>query len=93
MSEAFLIELTSRALTLVLVLSMPPIIAATLIGLLVSLLQALTQVQEQTLSFAVKLVVVSVVLLLTMGWVGDELLRFTDYIFDLIPTIRQPGLR
>ena len=92
MNEAFLIDLTSRALTLVLVLSMPPIIAATLVGLLVSLLQALTQVQEQTLSFAVKLVVVSAVLLLTMSWVGDELLRFTDYIFGLIPTIRATGM-
>jgi len=93
MSEAALIDLTSRALTLVLVLSMPPILAATLMGLLVSLLQALTQVQEQTLSFAVKLIVVSAVLLLTMPWVGAELLRFTNYIFDLIPTIRTPGMR
>lgn len=93
MSQAFILEITSKVLILVLVLSLPPIIAATFVGLLVSLLQALTQVQEQTLSFAVKLVVVSVVLLLTMGWVGDELLRFTDYIFDLIPTIRQPGIR
>ena len=92
MNEAFLIALPSRALTLVLVLSMPPIIAATLVGLLVSLLQALTQVQEQTLSFAVKLVVVSAVLLLTMSWVGAELLRFTDYIFGLIPTIRATGM-
>jgi hypothetical protein len=93
MSEAFLLELTSRTLTLVLILSMPPILAATLMGLLVSLLQALTQVQEQTLSFAVKLVVVSAVLLLTMSWVGTELLRLTEYVFELIPTIRQPGIR
>lgn len=89
MSEAFLLELTSRALTLVLVLSMPPIIAATVMGLLVSLLQALTQVQEQTLSFAVKLVVVTVVLLLTMSWVGKELLGFATYIFDIFPTLAQ----
>jgi type III secretion protein S len=93
MNEAFLIDLTSRALTLVLVLSMPPILAATLMGLLVSLLQALTQVQEQTLSFAVKLVVVSAVLLLTMTWVGNELLQFTDYIFSLIQTVRATGIR
>ncbi len=62
-------------------------------GLLVSLLQALTQVQEQTLSFAVKLVVVSAVLLLTMTWVGNELLQFTDYIFSLIQTVRATGIR
>ncbi len=89
MNEAFLIDQTSKALILVLMLSMPPIIAATLMGLLVSLLQALTQVQEQTLSFAVKLVVVTVVLLLTMTWIGAELLRFAENIFDLIPTLAQ----
>jgi type III secretion HrpO family protein len=93
MNEAALIDLTARALTLVLVLSMPPILAATLIGILVSLVQALTQVQEQTLGFAVKLVVVSAVLILTMTWVGNEMLRFTDYIFNLIQTIRSPGVR
>jgi type III secretion protein S len=89
MNEAFLIDQTSKALILVLLLSMPPIIAATLMGLLVSLLQALTQVQEQTLSFAVKLVVVTVVLLLTMTWIGAELLRFAENIFDIIPTLTQ----
>ena len=47
----------------------------------------LTQVQEQTLSFAVKLIVVTAVLLLTMPWVGAELLRFTQYLFDSFPTL------
>lgn len=89
MNQSVLLDLTTKALTLVLILSMPPIIAATLMGLLVSLLQALTQVQEQTLSFAVKLIVVTAVLLLTMPWVGAELLRFTEYIFDLVPTLVQ----
>jgi hypothetical protein len=51
MSQAFILDITAKALILVLILSMPPIIAATLMGLLVSLLQALTQIQEQTLSF------------------------------------------
>jgi type III secretion protein S len=87
MNQAFILDLTSKALMLVLILSMPPIIAATIMGLLVSLLQALTQVQEQTLSFAVKLVVVTAVLLLTMPWVGAELLSFTNYIFDTFPQL------
>ncbi|MFO1450218.1 MAG: type III secretion system export apparatus subunit SctS [Opitutaceae bacterium] len=89
MSQAFILDITAKALVLVLILSMPPIIAATLMGLLVSLLQALTQVQEQTLSFAIKLVVVTAVLLLTMPWVGAELLRFTEYIFDTFPQLVQ----
>jgi type III secretion protein S len=89
MSQAFILEITSKVLILVLVLSLPPIIAATFVGLLVSLLQALTQVQEQTLSFAVKLIVVTAVLLLTMPWVGAELLRLSEYIFESFPQLVQ----
>jgi type III secretion HrpO family protein len=87
MNQSFILDITSKALMLVLILSMPPILAATIMGVLVSLLQALTQVQEQTLSFAVKLVIVTAVLLLTMPWVGAELLRFTEYIFDNFPQL------
>jgi type III secretion protein S len=82
MSGMSIPTLTSEALLLVLVLSMPPIIIATLVGLAVSLLQALTQIQEQTLSFAVKLICVSLVILLTAHWVGGELYRYTLRIFD-----------
>jgi type III secretion HrpO family protein len=68
---------------------MPPIIGATVVGVLVSLIQALTQVQEQTLGFAVKLIVVTLVLLLTAGWTGAELYKFTLQIFDTFPTLRR----
>lgn len=78
-------EYTSQALILVMMLSMPPIIVATVIGVLVSLLQALTQVQEQTLGFAVKLIVVSVVLIVTAGWTGAEMYKYTVQIFDTLP--------
>jgi hypothetical protein len=89
MNQSFLIEMTNQALVLVLILSMPPIIVATVVGVLVSLIQALTQVQEQTLGFAVKLIVVTLVLLLTAGWTGAELYKFTLQIFDTFPTLRR----
>lgn len=85
MSEAQIIECTLQALTLVLLLSLPPIIVAAGIGLLVSLVQALTQVQEQTISFAVKLIAVFGVLVLTAHWIGAELYRFTLHMFELFP--------
>lgn len=87
MSEAQIIEYTVRAATLILVLSLVPIVVATLIGLIVSLLQALTQIQEQTLSFAVKLIAVSVTLLLTMNWMGSELYNYSLSIFENISTV------
>lgn len=87
MNQSFLIEATNQALILVLILSMPPIIVATVIGVLVSLVQALTQVQEQTLGFAVKLVAVTVVLLVTAGWTGAEMYKYTLRIFETFPSL------
>ena len=59
MSQAQLLDYARTCLVLVLRLSLIPIIVATVIGILVSLLQALTQIQEQTLGFAVKLIAIS----------------------------------
>lgn len=82
MNQALVLSVTSKALILVLVLSMPPILMATVVGLLISLIQALTQVQEQTLGFAVKLVFVIFVLSLTTYWIGNEVLEYTNYLFE-----------
>ncbi len=87
MNEAGIVHLTSQALLLVLYLSLPPIIVAALVGTLVSLLQALTQIQEQTLSFAIKLISVVVTIFLTASWVGGELHNYTINIFDSMPTL------
>ena len=79
-------QLTADALLLTLLLSMPPILVATLVGLVVSLIQAVTQIQEQTLSTAAKLISVTLVLLGLAGWLGGELYRYTLRIFALLGT-------
>lgn len=71
-----------KGLYLVMLLSMPPIIVASVVGLLFSLFQAITQLQEQTLSFGVKLVAVVVTIFLMRDWLGAELLRYSQDIFD-----------
>jgi type III secretion protein S len=86
MSHDTIIAFTVNAGMLMLLLSMLPILVATIIGLMVSLLQALTQIQEQTLSFAVKLVAVAATLLLSMNWMGAELYNYTLAIFQTIET-------
>ena len=75
-------DLAIQLCYLVLLISMPAIVVASLTGLLVSLFQAVTQLQEQTLSFGVKLVSVIVTILLTASWLGGELTRFSKNIFD-----------
>lgn len=87
MQEAQLLDYAQRCLILVLKLSLIPIIVATVIGVLVSLLQALTQIQEQTLGFAVKLIAISITIMAASSWIGGELLLYTQDIFAHFPWI------
>jgi type III secretion HrpO family protein len=87
MSQAQLLDYARTCLILVLRLSLIPIIVATVIGILVSLLQALTQIQEQTLGFAVKLIAISVTLLACASWMGAQLLLYTQDIFEHFPLL------
>lgn len=84
MDVSDIIDFTSQTLLLILYLSLPPIVAAAGVGTLVALLQALTQIQEQTLSFAIKLFVVVLVVYGTASWLGGELYNFSDRIFKII---------
>lgn len=87
MEEPYILDLTVQGMMLVLILSMPAIILATIAGLGVSLLQALTQIQEQTLGFAVKLIVVTVTLLLSAQFTASELFNYSLHIFTTFHTL------
>ncbi|WP_380178190.1 EscS/YscS/HrcS family type III secretion system export apparatus protein [Kalamiella sp. sgz302252] len=67
----------NKALYLILSLSALPIIVATIVGLLVGLFQTITQLQEQTLPFGLKLLSVILCLFMIAGWYGDILLNFS----------------
>lgn len=82
MFSAEVYQLSYQALLLILILSGPPILLSTLLGLLVAIFQAATQIQEQTLSFMVKLFAVMMVLLLMGGWLGSQIMQFTNTIFQ-----------
>jgi type III secretion protein S len=76
-----------QGLWLAIVLSAPPLLMATLFGVIVSLLQAVTSIQDQTLPYVVKLVVVAVTLAAIGRWFGSELLQLTNLAFAMVPTI------
>ncbi len=82
MASAEVVAALVQALYLTMLLSLPTILVAAIVGTLFSLLQALTQIQEQTLSFAVKLIAVGITLFVTAGWIGGELMNYTLSIFD-----------
>ncbi|MBV4507917.1 type III secretion system export apparatus subunit SctS [Pseudomonas sp. BW13M1] len=88
MGSIEVLHFASQSLWLVLVLSLPTVLMAALVGTLVSLVQALTQVQEQTLGFVAKLVAVVVTLFVTADWMGGELYRYTDLVLNRIPSVR-----
>lgn len=66
----------NKALQLTLILSMPPVVVATIVGLLIGLFQTVTQIQEQTLPFGIKLVAVILCVYLMSGWFGEHMLNY-----------------
>jgi flagellar biosynthetic protein FliQ len=80
-------SILQQALYLVLVVSAPPVLMGLAIGMVIAVFQATTQIQEQTLSFAPKVVAVFGVLALTGPWIGSQLVRFTFHVFDQFPAL------
>jgi len=78
-------QLTYQALILILLLSGPPIIISMILGLMVAIFQAATQIQEQTLSFTVKLFAVILTLMMLGGWLGAQIIQYTNTIFKNFP--------
>jgi flagellar biosynthesis protein FliQ len=87
MSHALIVDLARNAIMLALLVSGPMLIVALLIGLCISVLQAVTQIQEQTLAFVPKLVGVSVVFLLALPWVLQLLVKYTTELFRSLPSL------
>lgn len=85
MFQTEIVQLSYRALLLILLLSGPPIIISMILGLLVAVFQAATQIQEQTLSFTVKLFAVILTIIMLGGWLGGQILQYTDTIMNNIP--------
>ena len=84
-SEA--ITLTQNAVTLTLLLSAPVLLVATVVGLLISLFQAVTQIQEMTLTFVPKIVAVMATLLFLSSWMINKLVDYTHELIVNLPNI------
>ncbi len=81
MFESQVYQLSYQALLLILILSGPPILISMTFGLVVAIFQAATQIQEQTLSFTVKLVAVVLTIMLMGGFLSGEIVQFANLIF------------
>jgi flagellar biosynthetic protein FliQ len=79
--EQFIVKVTTESILLMLIVSAPSVLMSLVVGLAVALFSATTQIQEQTLSFVPKLVLVFMVLAASAGWMGSLLMRFTNICF------------
>jgi flagellar biosynthetic protein FliQ len=84
-SYGLIIDMARDALLLGLMLAGPLLLAALAVGLIIAIFQAVTQIQEQTLAFVVKLFAVGAVFLLTLTWMIQSAVRYTVELFRSLP--------
>lgn len=87
MDNGFVIEVTNQAVKVTLMLAAPMLIGALVVGILVSLFQAVTQINEQTLSFIPKIVVIVFALVILSPWMMETITSFTHDLYANIPAV------
>ncbi len=87
--ESQVLAIAISAMKVTMILSFPALLVAMIIGLLISIFQATTQINEMTLSFVPKLIGIAVVVVLTAPWAMTTLIDFTTRLFKMIPTFIQ----
>ncbi|MGQ9499939.1 MAG: flagellar biosynthesis protein FliQ [Dissulfurimicrobium sp.] len=85
MTQEMVIGLARQAIELTLILSMPMLGVGLIVGLAISIFQAVTQIQEMTLTFVPKLIATFIVTLFSFPWLMNKLLDFTRQIIEGIP--------
>lgn len=87
MSHTLVVDLARNAILLAFALAGPMLVVALGVGLLVSIFQAVTQIQEQTLAFVPKLIAVAAVFLVALPWMLQLSVKYTSELFRSIPTL------
>ncbi|MPW24806.1 flagellar biosynthesis protein FliQ [Alkalibaculum sp. M08DMB] len=88
MTQVIMLDIMRNALMTIMKVSGPILIVALVVGLTISILQATTQVQEQTLSFVPKVAAVMFALIIFGSFMINSLITFTNQLYQLIPTLR-----
>ncbi|MQA34532.1 flagellar biosynthesis protein FliQ [Modestobacter roseus] len=87
MSDADVTEIATQTMLVAAKVAAPILLTALLVGFMISLFQAATQIQEPTLSFVPKMIAVAIALLVTGNWVLAELVSFTEHLFESLPRL------
>ncbi|MHB1392446.1 MAG: flagellar biosynthesis protein FliQ [Clostridia bacterium] len=86
MNQGVVIDVAQEAIKVVLMISAPILVLGLLVGLIVSIVQATTQIQEPTLSFIPKIIAISLTMLIFGPWMMNIMYEFTVKLFENIPT-------
>jgi len=76
-----------QGMWLVVAISAPPLLVAALCGLIVSMLQTVTQIQDQTVPYVIKLAAIVVTMLVCARWTCNELIQLINLAFELMPAV------
>jgi len=87
--ESQILTIAIQMMKLAMYLSFPVLLVSMVVGLLISIFQATTQINEMTLSFVPKLIAVAIVMILTAPWSMNMLIEFTQRILKMIPSFIQ----
>lgn len=87
MENEFAIEVVNQAIRITLMLAAPMLIGALVVGILVSIFQAVTQINEQTLSFIPKILVIIAALVIFSPWMMETMVSYTQDLFTSIPEL------
>jgi flagellar biosynthetic protein FliQ len=87
MSHQLIVDLARNAIMLALLVAGPMLVVALGVGLVVSVIQAVTQIQEQTLSFVPKLIAVGATFLIALPWILQILIKYTTELFRSLPSM------
>jgi flagellar biosynthetic protein FliQ len=85
MTPEYVVDIGQRVIETTLLLSAPILVMSLVVGLLVSLMQAVTQINEATLTFLPKIVVVAIALVIFMPWMLTTLITFTTEMLTSFP--------
>jgi flagellar biosynthetic protein FliQ len=85
MNEEFVIHLIRESFYTLILISSPVLFVSMFVGLIISVFQAATSIQEFTLTFVPKLIVIAIVLVVTLPWMIETMLTFTITLFNKIP--------
>ncbi|MFX1678924.1 type III secretion system export apparatus subunit SctS [Mitsuaria sp. CC2] len=84
MNYDVVVQLTSEALMMCVMLSLPAVVVSALIGLIVSFFQAITSLQDSSISQGIKLLAVTGVVVVTAPWAGSTLMKFSENLFTAV---------